>query len=134
MESTGNEGGRLEPRVDVCFWCGGETGNVLWTRDKLEHEERFSSYDPCKECYSNWGEGIVAIEAATEQVFPGQPVIAESEDDEEMYPTGRWMVFHEENFDVIIPDDKTRTEAEEDQKIFLSEEVFQLIMEKAKDG
>lgn len=95
----------LNPMMGVCFWCGEPDGTIVLMgkiggRGKDEEAPRYGvvSYEPCDKCKEGMAKGITLIEASTEPT--GYLSMQEN-----VYPTGRWMVVTEDYVRRCWPDD-----------------------------
>lgn len=75
----------VNPSLVVCFWCGEGTGVALLGHNKGKEAppKIVGSLEFCDACMSRVGDGIIFIEAVTEEPAGGMPEIQEG-----LYPTG----------------------------------------------
>jgi hypothetical protein len=79
----------VNPTMGVCFFCGGETGEIgLLGYNKNKEAPRHSvlSYHPCDLCAYTFSKGTLLIEV-TASSPDGRPEIRKG-----LYPTGHYML------------------------------------------
>jgi hypothetical protein len=86
----------VNPSLGTCFWCGGDSGEVLllgYNKGKEAPRRMVASYAPCPKCVENRAKGITLIE-----VVPSRSVLENDPQDiaPGHRPTGRWMVMSED--------------------------------------
>jgi hypothetical protein len=80
----------LNPTLELCFWCGKETGSIALLGNKYDGEAPMRmtlSYAPCGECQKSWEAGFVLLECSDTPNVDDQPPIKP-----DVYPTGNYMV------------------------------------------
>lgn len=83
----------VNPSIDICFFCGGETGSIILNgkmRGDIEAPKyTVSSYTPCQKCQKCIDEGVGLIEVTDIQPRDGRPrIAAENKEHPDLYPTG----------------------------------------------
>jgi hypothetical protein len=114
----------VNPSLGVCFWCGGDTGDILLLGrlpgDEPAPMRAVYSYLPCATCQADWQKGIVLIEAkhaawdTRPQIQPG------------VWPTGRWAILTRDAAARFIRE-PLMTVVQKAGKAFVPPEVFNLI-------
>lgn len=122
------QAGRV-PIPKLCFWCGEATDVDFVPKDQIpdglpEGTATYSispNYNPCPSCKSSFEEGIVAIEIVQEKQTPNQPEIAEGVG----YPTGRFVVFPEEELEKFGLDTEREEHVKKVRQMALSSESWE---------
>lgn len=87
----------LNPSLGICFWCGGDNGQVIipgrLPGDAAAPHRGVWNYDPCSGCLKHWDSGVLMVEVTPTPNFQNQPEMAEGH-----YPTSRWCVLREEAY------------------------------------
>lgn len=99
----------LNPTLEVCFWCGEDTGSILLLGRSIKGEapmRMMGSYAPCEKCAEKWNLGFVFIEADNKPIVEGQPPISEG-----VWPTGNYAVINQEAAERIMGKEKTEAGA-----------------------
>ena len=91
----------VNPSMEICFFCNEAKGIVLFGKLKNDIEaprEVLINYEPCDKCKEKFKEGVTVVEVTTEQQHKNQPSIT-THNDEELYPTGAYVVVKPKVFD-----------------------------------
>lgn len=84
----------VNPSMEICFFCKEAKGIVLFGKLKKDVEaprEVLINYEPCDKCKEKFKEGVIVVAVTTEQQCKNQPPIT-TRNDEELYPTGAYVV------------------------------------------
>ena len=84
----------VNPSMAVCFFCNEAKEIVLFGKLKKDVEaprEVLIDYEPCDKCKEKFKEGVTVVAVTTEQQYKNQPSIT-THNDEELYPTGAYVV------------------------------------------
>lgn len=113
----------VNPSMEVCFWCGEHTGNLLMLGrlpgDVEAPREMVTSYQPCDCCLENFTQGIHVFEM-TDRPTKGDKQL----DLQGRYPTGRYCVVKEEAIALWINDKEIVQSVLEQRKCGVPPEVF----------
>lgn len=91
----------VNPSIEICFFCNEAKGIVLFGKLKNDIEaprEVLINYEPCNKCKEKFKEGVTVVEVTTAQQCKNQPSIT-IHNDEELYPTGAYVVVKPKVFD-----------------------------------
>ena len=113
----------VNPSMEICFFCKEAKGIVLFGKLKKDVEaprEVLINYEPCDKCKEKFKEGVTVVEVTTEQQFKNQLPIT-THNDEELYPTGAYVVVKPKVFD-----NKYKT----GEIITMEEKIFQKLFKK----
>ena len=91
----------LNPTLEVCFFCGEETGELALLGklkgDKEAPKRMVLHYDPCEKCKKKWADGVALIAVVTEQPEDKRPpIVAANDEHPALYPTGNFAVIKPE--------------------------------------
>ena len=84
----------VNPSMEICFFCNEAKGIVLFGKLRNDVEaprEVLINYEPCDKCKEKFKDGVTVVEVTTEQQHKNQPSIT-THNDEELYPTGAYVV------------------------------------------
>ena len=85
----------VNPSMEICFFCNEAKGIVLFGKLKGDVEapkEILIDYEPCDKCKEKFKEGVIVVAVTTEQQYKNQPPINHTQNNEELYPTGAYVV------------------------------------------
>lgn len=122
----------LNPSIGVCFWCSNPDGKVLLlgaNGGKEAPRYTCTGYEPCDECKEKFSLGILLFEASAFPVIDGQP---SAKKDEELYPTGRFMVVKEEVIPLLFRPEEMVKQILLHRKAAMDRKSFTVLMSKAK--
>ena len=91
----------VNPSMEICFFCNEAKGIVLFGKLKKDVEaprEVLIDYEPCDKCKEKFKEGVIVVAVTTEQQYKNQPSIT-TRNNEELYPTGAYVVVKPKVFD-----------------------------------
>ena len=118
----------------VCFWCGGDTGDLaLLGRLKGDAEaprKSVISYEPCDDCKEKMGRGIALMEVIPTAESDNPPI---SKDADHSF-TGRFFIVSENLVTQLINDNMLVKQVIESRKAFIPPEVFKLLLRKLTDA
>jgi hypothetical protein len=84
----------VNPSMGVCFWCGGDTGEILLCGhlkgDREAPRRMVTNYGPCESCKKGFALGIAVFEITDTPAFEGMKPLQDTEPTR--YPTGRMVV------------------------------------------
>ena len=124
----------VNPTLCVCFWCGGETGDLaLLGRLKGDVEAARQSvinYEPCKDCKEKMGRGIALLEVEPVAESSNPPI---NKGCDHSF-TGRFFVISENLAGQLFTKGGLIEQMYEQRKAFLPPEVFKLILRKLSDA
>lgn len=111
----------LNPTMGVCFWCDGDTGEIILLGNNFKEEapRRITvDYSPCEKCQSDWSKGFTIFEVESKPIDQGQPPLNSNGD----YPTGRFAVISKESAISVFGDlgngDRGLTDKKTFEKLF----------------
>ena len=84
----------VNPSMEICFFCNEAKGIVLFGKLRNDIEaprEVLINYEPCDKCKEKFKDGVIVVAVTTEQQHKNQPSIT-THNDEELYPTGAYVV------------------------------------------
>ena len=131
----------FNPTIPVCFWCGKEKNEIALmgrVREK-DHNGRavrgsdiempmkmVLDYEPCECCKEHFSQGVQVIECE-HHVQDGRPPITKDDTGNEVFPTGRTIVFRPEAAQRIFNVDSSMLEA--GKKLCLNNTLFSQLLD-----
>jgi hypothetical protein len=121
----------LNPTMPVCFWCGKNTGEIVLLgrryKGKAPRRMWLGDYTPCGECASRLKPGpdrVVIMECSRTPTLDNQPSMHE---DQQAYPTGRYVVFRVEALERIFNPEGVKAVEDAGNKCLLEPEAFEVL-------
>lgn len=115
----------VNPTIPVCFFCGEEKQEIALLgklKGDVEAPHRMClDYEPCEKCKQIFAQSILLIGVVTSPLPDNRPPIQEN-----LYPTGSYMLVTESFIERFLADDtKTKEHVLTTRKLFLDEPVIQ---------
>jgi hypothetical protein len=119
----------LNPSISVCFWCGGDTGEILllgFNKDKEASRKTVASYEPCAKCKEQMAQGITLVEVEPRRGQQRPEIVPGG------IPTGRWLVIKEEAFTALPILDEMKASVLKSRRAVMERAVFETFLPEDK--
>lgn len=122
----------VNPTIPVCFFCGEEKQEIALLgklKGDVEAPHRMClDYEPCEKCKQAFTQGILLVGVVTHPLPDNRPPIQEN-----LYPTGSYMLVTESFIERFLADDiKTKEQVLKTRKLLLEEPVIQHLQKQAE--
>lgn len=122
----------VNPTIPVCFFCGEEKQEIALLgklKGDVEAPHRMClDYEPCEKCKQAFTQGILLVGVVTHPLPDNRPPIQEN-----LYPTGSYMLVTESFIERFLADDvKTKEQVLKIRKMLLEEPVIQHLQKQAE--
>lgn len=122
----------VNPTIPVCFFCGEEKQEIALLgklKGDVEAPHRMClDYEPCEKCKQAFTQGILLVGVVTHPLPDNRPPIQEN-----LYPTGSYMLVTESFIERFLADDvKTKEQVLKTRKMLLEEPVIQHLQKQAE--